>query len=104
MTFFGQLPSSRRKSPASRSTTAGTTILSRSGARHRDHLESQPRHSDDLKNARPEIARAQRQGDRKRAEARVSCLSGRIIWGVIVDERPEIRIAVAAIQRQVDEA
>ncbi|APO66725.1 hypothetical protein IE4872_CH01072 [Rhizobium gallicum] len=101
MTFFGQLPSSRRQSPASRSPTAGTTILPRSGARHRDHLKSQPRQSDDLKNGRTEIARAQ--GDRKRAEARVSCLSGRIIWGVIVDERPEIRIAVAAIQRQVDD-
>ncbi|WP_139187027.1 nucleotidyltransferase domain-containing protein [Rhizobium mongolense] len=32
------------------------------------------------------------------------CFSDRIIWGVIVDERPKIRIAVAAIQRQVDEA
>ncbi len=59
---------------------------------------------DELENARPEIPwpRVKAIGNVLRHE--YHGLSDRIIWGVIVDELPKIRIAVEAIQRQVDQA
>jgi uncharacterized protein with HEPN domain len=59
---------------------------------------------DELKDARPEIPwpRVKTIGNVLRHE--YHGLSDRIIWGVIVDELPKIRIAVEAIERQVDQA
>ncbi|MCL6706221.1 DUF86 domain-containing protein [Pseudomonas sp. R2.Fl] len=58
---------------------------------------------DELKATRPEIPwpRVKAIGNILRHE--YHGLSGKIIWGVITDELPNIRIAVKALQTQLDE-
>ncbi|MEX2740469.1 nucleotidyltransferase family protein [Rhizobium mongolense] len=74
---------------------------SRSGA---GHLESQPRHSDNFKNARPEIARAASRRSKPCCGTNIMAFSDRIIWGAIVDERPKSPDRYRGHSKQVDEA
>ncbi|KKX28276.1 HepT-like ribonuclease domain-containing protein [Rhizobium sp. LC145] len=58
----------------------------------------------ELKNTRPEIPWPRVKGIGNVLRHEYHGLSDKIIWGVIIDELPRLRIAIEAIQKQVDQS
>jgi uncharacterized protein with HEPN domain len=64
--------------------------------------EASRRIPDELKSTQPEIPWPRVKGIGNVLRHEYHGLSDKIIWGVIVDELPKLRIAIEAIRKQVD--